>query len=539
MRNWISIAEGEGIFKNNDKQTTTTRISQTDVRSTVAWLEHLTGLDLSTRLVGSGLDDPTSDDLDFLVHGLIKPSELRQLLADWCNSHKLDAREHIQAGPKALHFRAPINGRPAAGWVKVDFILTPRDPELAESTDLYTPVDDTHFLARLRDRIVNKGMVPIFEADDIIQGGHAKGIEHFEDLVFRQGSAGVKTALGFLDALANNAPGCTSAKIDGRTAILFGRNEDGEFVLTDVSGFGAVSYDGLFKHPRALIRHLAARDQRAAAQGLAADRLQNLAPIYLHLWPMLEASLPKNFRGYVQGDLLFTSTPPEEQGNLVFTPNTVTYRIPAQSKLGEDISANHMAVAVHTVCDGPGLPKLPLEKIRFNPVEGLLLVPPIRPGSNIEPTDPSNHRAIKGLLSLNGRHIDQLFNPSELRAMKISDLPRLCVDYINHLVGDSTIDQFEAQNMIPGFMNWLQTKSTPRKFVNIREYLQSPTSNADALTAAFAAFIMLHDIKMDLLQQLDRQVPGQEGWVVATPDGTVKFVDRFGFTRANKLKNSP
>jgi len=36
------------------------------------------------------------------------------------------------------------------------------------------------------------------------------------------------------------------------------------------------------------------------------------------------------------------------------------------------------------------------------------------------------------------------------------------------------------------------------------------------------------------LQQLDRQQPGHEGWVVASPGGISKLVDRFKFTRNNR-----
>jgi len=50
---------------------------------------------------------------------------------------------------------------------------------------------------------------------------------------------------------------------------------------------------------------------------------------------------------------------------------------------------------------------------------------------------------------------------------------------------------------------------------------------------------LLHDIKTDLLHQLDLQHPGQEGWVIAIPGGTVKFVNRFDFSRANRQQNNP
>ena len=92
---------------------------------------------------------------------------------------------------------------------------------------------------------------------------------------------------------------------------------------------------------------------------------------------------------------------------------------------------------------------------------------------------------------------------------------------------------------MPGFGEYLQTKVTPKKFNNIVEYLQSPRSNTDALAAAFTAFIQLHALKEDILNKLDLQHPGQEGWVMATPAGYAKAVNRFGFSRANAARNNP
>jgi len=69
--------------------------------------------------------------------------------------------------------------------------------------------------------------------------------------------------------------------------------------------------------------------------------------------------------------------------------------------------------------------------------------------------------------------------------------------------------------------------------------LQSPRSNMDGITAAFSAFLLLHDIKTDMLRQLDLQQPGQEGWVLATPAGRAKLVNRFGFSAGNRALNNP
>jgi hypothetical protein len=140
---------------------------------------------------------------------------------------------------------------------------------------------------------------------------------------------------------------------------------------------------------------------------------------------------------------------------------------------------------------------------------------------------------LKSVVNKDGAAIDGLFNPAELRAAQISDLPALCKRFINSRI-DSNYD-----NLLNGFGAWLQDNVTPRKFANIVEYLQSPRSNMAGITAAFTAFLLLHEIKTDMLAQLDRQQPGQEGWVLATDAGRAKLVNRFGFSAGNRILNNP
>ena len=395
---------------------------------------------------------------------------------------------------------------------------------------------DTYFLARLRDRIVNQGMQPlveresanpyqIYEADEGNVGGRAKGIEHLEDLVFRKGSRGAAEALSILDQAAASPGTTTSVKWDGMPAVYFGRKpETGEFVLTDGSGFEAKGYDGLATSPQMMadIQRTRSGDRSALIQ------------TYARLFPVLEAALPANFRGYVQGDLLYQATPPLEAGNYVFKPNTVQYRIPAKSSLGQRIGNSEIGIAMHTMYSDAGDPKQPLRRVKFNDVPGLLLIEPIFAKEMVPNTDLA--KQIKALVRDKGAAIDILFNPAELRRQQLTDLAKLCVDYINYRIKQPG-GNFD--NLLSGFGNWLQTKVTPRKFANIVEYLQSPTSNTEGLAAAFTLFLLLHDLKLDVLRQLDLKDPGHEGWVMATPAGYGKAVNRFDFTARNAARNNP
>jgi hypothetical protein len=367
-----------------------------------------------------------------------------------------------------------------------------------------------------------------------VQGGRAKGIEHLEDYVFRNGSAGIKKAMDIIRHTTANTGKTTTVKWDGKPALVFGRDDNGTFILTDVAGFGAKGYNGLFTSPRKVTQHLAARDAEAAAQGRPATRVQDLAPMYDKLWPMLDAAVPRSYRGFFQGDLLYMNTPPVEAGNFVFTPNAVEYKIPAASDVGKRIGASDVGIAMHTRYAEPGAPKEPIGTFKFKTVPGLLLLEPVYAKENVR-ANKEMVQQLREIYSKGGAAIDQLFNPADLRALQITDLPKLCVDYINSRVG-GTFD-----NLLAGFGAWLQQTVSPRKFANIVEYLQSPRSNIGGMAAAFTAWVLLHDIKMDLLNQLDLQHPGQEGWVMATPGGMAKAVNRLagGFTAANRAVNNP
>jgi hypothetical protein len=386
----------------------------------------------------------------------------------------------------------------------------------SESEPVYTEVSDVNFLARLRDRIVNQGMQPLVEAA-------SPRIEHLEDLVFEKGSRGIQEAIAIIEHAAENTAKTTTVKWDGKPAIVFGRNEAGEFVLTDKSGFTAKGYQGRATSVAQLANIM---NQRGSGRG-------ELIAIYEKLFPLLRAATPENFKGYVQGDLLYTQAPQEISGNYEFKPNVVEYRIPVGSKLGQLITGTEVGVAIHTRYKTADANAEAIGSLKLNPVPGLLLIEPsVKDIQNVKP-ETQRVKQLKQLVRANGPAIDGLFNPAELRSAGITDLPQLCKRYIN-----SRIDT-NYENLLPAFGAWLQKNTTPRKFNNIVEYLQSPRSNMDGITAAFTAFLGLHELKMDMLQQLDLQQPGQEGWVLATPAGRAKLVNRFGFSAANRAQNNP
>jgi hypothetical protein len=621
----IQVFEGGNVFKDIQGRSVTQRINQTDVKSTLAWLEQmLPDLDLQNNTLGSTGIKATSGDLDIAVDSTqLSKEQLTAQLTQWAQSQGLKPEEWVKKTGAGIHFKTPINGRPDLGFVQTDFmflqnvpwskfvlgampadsaykgrernvlmnslaksmgyklsqvagiadratnkIITDdpnavaklllnksatqadlasvetilgaleqdpaRDAKLAdfrahmtreglpflESTELYQPVSDVNFLARLRDRIVNQGMQPIFENRVLTEGAR---IEHIEDLVFERGTRGVREALDIIQQAAEDTRGTTTVKWDGKPAIIWGRKPTGEFVLTDKSGFGAKGYDGLATSP----------DQMAQIQRQRGGERSELIEIYRRLFPLLRAATPENFSGYILGDLLYTATPPEQAGAYVFKPNFVEYKIPAASKLGERIGASEVGIAAHTKYRSADAEPEPIRQLKLEPAPGLLIIEPtVNDIKNVEPNKKLIQQ-LKQVVNQNAAAIDSLFNPAELRAAQISDLPQLCKRYINSRI------MTDYDNLLPDFGAWLKNNVTPRKFANIIEYLQSPRSNMDGISAAFTAFLLLHEIKTDMLAQLDRQQPGQEGWVLATPAGRAKLVNRFGFSAGNRILNNP
>jgi len=613
----MNIFEGGNVFKDGDGRALTQRINQTDVKPTLAWLDlMLPGLDLQNNTLGSTGLKPTSGDLDVAVDAnRVTKEQLTTRLSQWVQSHGFKPEDYVRKTGTAVHFKTPIVGNPANGYVQTDFmflknvpwskfVLTApanseykgvdrnvlmnsiaksmgyklnqiagiadratnqvvtddpdkvaklllnksatrddlysvetiiqalatdpkRDAKLADAREHFANQgvpffetrgeSDTNFLARLRDRIVNQGMRPLVESAKDVR------IEHLEDLVFEKGSRGIKEALQIIADAAADTAKTTTVKWDGKPAIIFGRKPTGEFVLTDKSGFLAKGYDGLATSPEQIAKIM---NQRGGERG-------DLIAIYVKLWPMLSAAVPANFQGYIQGDLLYTQTPPEAAGAYVFKPNFIEYKIPANSNLGQQIGNSEVGVAIHTRIADPMSPAEPLGDVNLRPVPGLLLITPnVKEIQNVHP-NAKLVSELKQLLRAKGTAIDQLFSPIDLRSHGITDLPALCKRYINSRI-TSNFD-----NLLPGFGEWLRANVTPRKFANIVEYLQSPRSNMDGISAAFTAFLGLHDLKSDLLQQLDRQQPGQEGWVLATPAGRAKLVNRFGFSAGNRALNNP
>jgi len=358
-----------------------------------------------------------------------------------------------------------------------------------------------------------------------------RALQHAEDLVIVDGAAGAMRALDSLASMADNVSDVT-IKWDGSPAVYFGRDEQGNFVLTDKSGFTAKGYDGKVKSASDLERMLLSRgkvepddSRKQFAAGMAA------------IWDKFESIVDPKFRGFVFGDLLYMNTPPKDKnGDYTFTPNTVSYHIPDNSDLGRRIGNTTVGIVVHqyTNLDGQEQPiKGPVKGIN---VQGPVLV--VGPTTVTEPPsiDTAQLDRARAFVKANAGAIDHLLDDAKLAANKMTDFKAILYKFVNQQVKTRDLTNLDAR-----FEQWLGTSgvSAPKQ-AKIAELRQSQPK---AFAAVFDTLEMVMKIKDNIIDQLDTTSPvkasiagqrGGEGYV----KGDIKLVPRTKFTAANVEKHA-
>jgi len=360
----------------------------------------------------------------------------------------------------------------------------------------------------------------------------AARIQHAEDIIFWEGSRGAMRALEALKSMEKGSHKDVTLKWDGSPAIIFGRNENGEFVLTDKSGFTAKGYDGKTTSADALGTMLGNRPGAKKDPKGYGSFIQNMQDIF----DEYEKATPKDHRGYFKGDLLYFNTPAKIDGNYVFKPNVVEYAVDVNSDLGKRIGQSKTGVVIHRVVDEYGN-EGPLKNADIFQGNEVLVVPPV----TVErPADVDNQQIaqLERLIQQNASGIDELLNTDALREMKISDFAQVLYAYTNSKVDTG------LENLGADFAKWVQNRKqlSERKKATILEYVNQ---HRNAFNALWQTVTALMTVKDNIIQQFDSHdqtvksnIPGHgdggEGYVLAHPEGDIKLVPREFFTKANR-----
>lgn len=360
-------------------------------------------------------------------------------------------------------------------------------------------------------------------------------IQHAEDIIFWEGSKGAARAIESLKNLEQGGHKDVTIKWDGSPALIFGRDENGDFILTDKSGFGAKGYDGRAKSADDLGQMLMNRPGYKKDPKGYAPFVNNMKDIFNEY----EKAVPKDFRGFFKGDLLYFNTPEIEDNHYVFTPNIVTYKVKVDSDIGKRIGASRSGIVIHRVVEADGS-EHPLKNADIFQGTSVLVLPPVTAQKAPQVND-SRVKELQVMVSKNAGSIDALLQ----KRQGLSDLSNIFYTYLNGKV-DTGIS-----NLAQDFPRWLaSSKVSKPKQEKILSLIQE---NAQGFNAMWDIVIGIMKVKDDIINQLEKQEAditasighhgpadpsthgqGGEGYVLAHPGGDIKLVPREYFTKANR-----
>ena len=120
------LKEGGNVFKGADGVPVTQRINKADVDPTLAWLEKITGIPHKDFKLGSTGIRSTSGDMDIAVNqGEVSKDDLVAKLHAWVQKNKPgeDVKSWVRKSGINVHFKTPINGNEANGFVQTDLMF--------------------------------------------------------------------------------------------------------------------------------------------------------------------------------------------------------------------------------------------------------------------------------------------------------------------------------------------------------------------------------------------------------------------------------
>ncbi|MCK5641230.1 MAG: hypothetical protein KAJ19_10545 [Gammaproteobacteria bacterium] len=171
-------------------------------------------------------------------------------------------------------------------------------------------------------------------------------IAHLEDLVFDKGYAGAVESLKLASGVRNmlskgrGKRGKVTVKFDGAPAIFAGIDPaDGRFFVGGKAAFS--------KNPKMIKKP---SDLKKFYEGAPEDFVNKMAIAYTELRKL-------GIKDVLQGDLMFVKDMLEQrtinnENYIVFTPNTITYAVEADSDLAKEIQRAKFGIVFHTAYIG-------------------------------------------------------------------------------------------------------------------------------------------------------------------------------------------
>jgi hypothetical protein len=342
-------------------------------------------------------------------------------------------------------------------------------------------------------------------------------IPHPEDAIFA-GSAEASKMIDAIEELIND-PGRVTIKWDGGIALFFGKLDD-KFVVTDKY----MPAKGVYPtSPEQWVEY---------DQSRGANRADLYAKIDM-IWDGLRAAVG-NTPGLFKGDLMWAGElKPNAQGQYVFRPTTVEYRIPKTSALGRLFTGKVGGIVVHQYQGSPwdgrsGLTNAGNVAI-ISPTAGITftLKTPVR------------------LLGAARTSISKLGATADGFLNGLDNVAREALKkYANKLITKQTSEPL---------VQWLKANVSDKQY---KKLVTGPDEqgtgyiieNKGGLDAVFAIWNAIYQLKDNISQQLEPQIKGFEQWtggrkegegfVFPSSQGLIKIVNRAGFGAAHFAKTA-
>lgn len=353
-------------------------------------------------------------------------------------------------------------------------------------------------------------------------------LDHPEDMIFLGGSAGAQQALQSAIQTVKN-PNTVTIKWDGYPALIFGHDSAGQFSIMDKHMFNKKDGTGRQVYsPQQFVEYDRAR---------GVDR-EGLYPIIQRIWPGL-AKASKGAKGYYWGDLLFTQPLQDQNGFYTFkaNPNGITYKVAANSEVGQLLGGENAGIAVHQYIDPNAVSTDQAQSLngtigKLKNNSDVAIVPskmPITPNLKLDSALVKN---VQTAIQKYGAAVDEMMNSAPQARATFNTLFTV---YIN-----KKIVAGDLNNLYNGFLQFVESRPMTEKMKT--KIMYHFEQNKEALVGAFTIWAELYKLKMAVVAQLNKAaeespVKGylQDG--TETHEGFVanglKFVDRMGFSRQN------
>jgi hypothetical protein len=384
-------------------------------------------------------------------------------------------------------------------------------------------------------------------------------LEHLEDEIINNGLSGAKTAVRFLNSLKDMLNGVgkgstnVTVKWDGAPAVFAGINpENGKFFVATKSLFN--------KAPKINYTNEDIRTNHGS-EG-PTDKLK-----------LALKHLPKlGMKGIFQGDIMFTKEDLAEEvvdgvKSVVFTPNTITYAVPADSKLASTIRKASIGVVWHTSYSGKTIADLSasfgVDSSKFTTTKSVWSedagVKNVSSVAGLTKVDTKSLTAkinmIKGAIKKTGRFFDvlkreqtilslggqlKIFFNSKIRAgTKLTGVDKLVKEF----------DKYYIDRMTKEIADRKTDKGKAKYKKILKDSSKELKNYKNEIYFAFATYLAIKEAKLIVVSQLNKiQGIGTflktgDGFKVTAPEGfvainaksgkAVKLVDRLEFSHAN------